>query len=79
MCCKNEQEYVKKHDGYGVGTSIQESIKLFGQEPQLSFLVSVFIRAHEDINLVVVEVTGRRKVENGLVIPGTFKTVTRSR
>ena len=28
---------------------------------------------------VVVEVTGSRKLENGLVIPGTFKAVTRSR
>ena len=79
MCHKDEQKYVKEHDEYGVGTSIQESIKLFGQEPQLSFLVSVFIRAHDDINQVVVEVTGRRKVENGQLIPGTFKKVTRSR
>ena len=30
-----------------------------------------FPRAHED-NQVVVEVTGSRKLENGLVIPGTF-------
>ena len=37
-----------------------------------------FLRAHED-NQVVVEVTGSRKLENGLVIPGTFKAVTRSR
>ena len=37
-----------------------------------------FVRAHED-NQVVVEVTGSRKLENGLVIPGTFKAVTRSR
>ena len=27
---------------------------------------------------MVVEVTGSRKLENGLVIPGTFKAVTRS-
>ena len=33
---------------------------------------------HEDYQ-VVVEVTGSRKLENGLVIPGTFKAVTRSR
>ena len=37
-----------------------------------------FLRAHED-NQVVVEVTGNRKLENGLVIPETFKAVTRSR
>ena len=30
-----------------------------------------FLRAHED-NQVVVEVTGSRKLENGLVIRGTF-------
>ena len=30
-----------------------------------------FLRAHED-NQVIVEVTGSRKLENGLVIPGTF-------
>ena len=29
--------------------------------------------------IVVVEVTGSRKLENGPVIPGTFKAVTRSR
>ena len=37
-----------------------------------------FIRAHED-NQVVVEVTGyNRKLENGPVIPGMFKAVTRN-
>jgi len=28
---------------------------------------------------VVVEVTGGKKLENGLIIPGTFKAITRSR
>ena len=37
-----------------------------------------FLRVRED-NQVVVEVTGSRKFENGLVIPGTFEAVTRSR
>ena len=37
-----------------------------------------FVRAHES-NQVVLEVTGSRKLENGPVIPGTFKVVTRSR
>ena len=45
---------------------------------ELSFLVFTFLQAHED-NRVVVEVTGSRKLENGLVIPGTFEAVTRSR
>ena len=70
MCHKAKQKYVKEHDEYGVGTFIQEIIKLFGHEPtELSFPVFVFIWAHED-NQVVVEVTGRTKVENGLVITG---------
>ena len=43
-----------------------------------SCLPYTFLRAHED-NQVVVEVTGSRKLENGLVIPGTFKLVTGSR
>ena len=30
-------------------------------------------------NQVVVEATGDRKLENGLVIPGIFKAITRSR
>ena len=67
------------HDEYAVGTIIQESSKLVGHVPiELSFLVFTFLRAHED-NQLVVEVTGSRKLENGLVIPGTFKTVTMSR
>ena len=36
-------------------------------------LLSIWI-----LNQVVFEVTGSRKLENGLVIPGTFKAVTRS-
>ena len=43
-----------------------------------SSFMFTFLRAHED-NQLVVEVTGSRKLENGLVIPGTFKAVTMSR
>ena len=43
-----------------------------------SSFMFTFLRAHED-NQLVVEVTGSRKLENGPVIPGTFKAVTRSR
>ena len=79
MCRKDERKRAKEHDEYAVGTFIQESSKMVGHVPiELSFLVFTFLRAHED-NQVVVEVTGRRKLENGLVIPGTFKAVTRSR
>ena len=79
VCRKDERKEAKEHDEYAVGTFIQESSKLVGHVPiELSFLVFTFLRAHED-NQVVVEVTGSRKLENGLVIPGTFRAVTRSR
>ena len=81
MCRKDERKEAKEHDEYAVGTFIQESSKLVGHVPiELSFLVFTFLRAQED-NQVVVEVTGSRKLENGLVIPGTlnFEAVTRSR
>ena len=79
MCRKDERKEAKEHDEYAVGTFIQESSKLVGHVPiELSFLLFTFLRARED-NQVVGEVTGSRKLENGLVIPGTFKAVTRSR
>ena len=79
MYRKDERKEAKEHDEYAVGTIIQESSKLVGHVPiELSFLVFTFLRAHED-NQVVVEVTGSRKLENGPVIPGTFKAVTRNR
>ena len=79
MCRKDEPKEAKEHAEYAVGTFIQEGIKLVGHTPiERSFLVFTFLRTHED-NQVVVEVTGSRKLENGLVVPGTFKAVTRSR
>ena len=79
VCRKHERKEGKEHDEYAVGTFIQESSKLVGHVPiELSFLVFTFLRAHED-NQAVVEVTGIRKLENDLVIPGTIKAVTRSR
>ena len=79
MSRKDERNEPKEHDEYAVGTFILESSKLVGHVLiELSFLVFTFLRVHKD-NQVVVEVTGSRKLENGLVIPGTFKAVTRSR
>ena len=45
---------------------------------EFSFLVFTFLPAHED-NQVVAEVTESSKLETGVVIPGTFKEITRSR
>ena len=66
MCQKDEQKEAKEHDEYDVGTFMQEGSKLVGHVPiELSFLVFTFLRAHEG-NQVVAEVTGSRKLENGL-------------
>ena len=76
--CVGKTKEAKEHAEYAVGTFIQEGIKLVGHTPiERSFLVFTFLRTHED-NQVVVEVTGSRKLENGLVIPVslTFKAVT---
>ena len=79
MCRKDERKEAEEHDEYAVGAFIQESSKLVGHVPiEFSLLVLTFLRAHED-NQVVAEVIGNRKLENGLVIPGTFKVVTTSR
>ena len=68
MCRKDERKKAKEYDEYAVGTFIQESSELVGHVPtELSFLVLTFLRAHED-NQLVVEVTGSRKLENGLVL-----------
>ena len=75
---KDELKEAIEHDEYAVGTFIQDNSNLVGHVLiELSFLMFTFRRAHED-NQVVVEVTESRKLENGLVIPLTCKTVTRS-
>ena len=79
MCRKDERKEAKEHDEYAVGTFIQECSKRVDHVPiECSFLAFTFIRSQED-NQVVVEVTGSRKLENSLVIPGVFKAVTRTR
>ena len=45
---------------------------------ELSYLVYTFLRAYNN-NEVSVKVTGSRRLENGLVVPGTFKARTPSR
>ena len=44
----------------------------------LSYLIHTFLRAYDD-NEVSVKVTGSRRLDNGLVVPGTFKARTPSR
>ena len=45
---------------------------------ELSYLIYTFLRACDD-NEVSVKVIGSRRLENGLVVPGTFKAPTPSR
>ena len=44
---------------------------------ELSYLIYTFLRAYDD-NEVSAKVTGSRRLENGLVVPGTFKARTTS-
>ena len=44
---------------------------------ELSYLIYTFLRAYDD-NEVSVKVTGSRRLENGLVVPGSFKARTPS-
>lgn len=62
-----------------VGTFVQENNKLAGHVPmELSFLIFTFLRA-QGKSQVLVTVTGGRILENGLVIPGSFRARTTSR
>ena len=45
---------------------------------ELSFLIFTFLIARHE-NKVQVKVTGSRRLENGLVVPGSFLTKTTSR
>ena len=55
------------------------SRELVGHVPmKLSYLIYTFLRAYDD-NEVSVKVTGSRRLENRLVVPGTFKARTPSR
>ena len=53
--------------------------KLVGHVPmELSYLMYAFLRAYDD-NEVSVKVRWARRLENGLVVPGTFIAWTPSR
>ena len=53
--------------------------KLVGHVPmELSFLIFTFLKARHENN-VQVKVTGSRRLENGLLVPGSFLARTTSR
>ena len=78
-CRKDDRKEAKEHDEYAVGTYLEADNKLVGHVPmELSFLIFTFLKAcHE--NNVQVKVTGSRRLENGLVVPGSFLARTTSR
>ena len=80
-CREDDRKEAKQHDEYAVGTYLEANT---GSEPvghvpmELSYLIYTFPRAYDD-NEVSVKVTGSRTLENGLVVPRTFKARTQSR
>ena len=78
-CRKDDRKEAKEHDEYAVGTYLEADNKLVGHVPmELSFLIFTFLKAHHE-NKVQVKVTGSRRLEKGLVVPGSFLARTTSR
>ena len=80
-CPDYDCKEAKQHDEYAIGTYLEANTgsELVGHVPmELSYLICTFLRAYGD-NEVSVKVTGSRRLENGLVVPGTFKARTPSR
>lgn len=79
--CEDDGKEAKQHYEYAVGTCLKANTgrELVGHVPiELSYLMYTFLRAYDD-DEVSVKVTGSRRLENGLVVPGTFKVRTPSR
>ena len=82
-CRKGDRKEAKEHDEYAVGTAVgtylEADNKFVGHVPmEVSFLIFTFPKARHE-NKVQVKVTGSRRLENGLVVPGSFLARTTSR
>ena len=80
-CHEDDRKEAKQHDEYAIWMYLgaNTSSELVGHVPmEPSYLIYTFLRAYDD-NEVSVEVTGSRRLENGLVVSGTFKVQTSSR
>ena len=80
-CCEDARKEAKQLVEYAIGTYLEANTgsKLVGHVPmELSYLMYAFLRAYDD-NEVSVKVRSPRRLENGLVVPGTFKARTPSR
>ena len=80
-CREDNCKEAKQHDEYAIGTYLEANTgnELVGHVPmELSYVIYTFLRAYDD-NEVSVKVAGSRRLENRLVVPGTFKARTPSR
>ena len=78
-CKEHNREEAKDHDEYAVGTYLKANNELVGHVPiDLSFLIYIFLRAHNN-NEIAVKIIGSRRLENGLVVHGAFIARTPSR
>ena len=80
-CPEDNRKEAKQHDKYAIGTYLEANTgnKLVRHVPmELSYLIYTFLRAYDN-NEVSVKVAGSRRLENGFVVPGTFKARTPSR
>ena len=78
-CRKDDRKEAKEHDEYAVGTYLEADNKLVGHVPmELSFIIFPFLKARHE-NKVQIKVNGSRRLENGLVVPGSFLARTTSR
>ena len=80
-CREDDRKEAKQHDEYAIGTYLEAytGSELVGHVPmELSYLIYTFLRAYDD-NEVSAKVTGSRRLENGLVVLGTFKARTPNR
>ena len=77
-CREDDRKEAKQHEEYAIGTYLESNTgsELAGHVPiELSYLIYTFLRAYND-NEVSAKVTGSKRLENGLVVPGTFKART---
>ena len=80
-CREDDRKEAKQHDEYAIGTYLEAytGSELVGYVPmELSYLIYTFLRAYDD-NEVSAKVTELRRLENRLVVLGTFKARTPSR
>ena len=73
-CREDNRKEAKQHDEYPIGTYLEAytGSELVGYVPmELSYLIYTFLRAYDD-NEVSAKVTGSRRLENGLFVPGTL-------